>query len=215
MVRTIGLIYKISSYKEYSKLVFIYTPEGKKTLIAKGSQMIINPYRILIEYLNLIEFENRKNSSFLILNKAFLVNNYKNIKKNYANIKKASLILELIDKTIYNIDNYLPHDVIFQEVLKALQFIQTGYLSFALRLLNFLGYKINFNSLLLKNKSIINLESDFYLKDKNNFSDVQIKELSLLRSSYDIQELKTKLPVLNFIYYYYEFYLDIKLQNLY
>ncbi|MFP7699465.1 MAG: DNA repair protein RecO [Candidatus Phytoplasma pyri] len=215
MARTLGLIYKISSYKEYSKLVFIYTPEGKKTLIAKGSQMIINPYRILIEYLNLIEFENNQNSSFLVLNKAFLLNNYKNIKQNYQNIKKASLILELIDKTIYNFDNSLPHKVIFQEVLKALQFIQTGYLSFALRLLNFLGYKINFNNLLLKSNSIIDFKSEFNLKEKNNLSDFQIKELSLLRSSYEIQELKTKLSILNFIYYYYEFYLDIKLQNLY
>ncbi|CAP18490.1 recombinational DNA repair protein O [Candidatus Phytoplasma mali] len=215
MVRTPGIIYKISSYQEYSKLVFIYTPEGKKTLIAKGCQMIINPYRIWIEYLNLIEFENKQNSLFLVLNKAFLLNNYKNIKKDYINIKKASLILELIDKTIDSHDNHLPHDVIFQEVLKALQFIQTGYLSFALRLLNFLGYKINFNSLLLKSKIIIDVQSDFNLKENNNLSDVQIKKLSLLRSSYDIQEIKEKLPILNFIYYYYEFYLDIKLQNLY
>lgn len=215
MLRVQGLIYKVALYKDFSKIISVYTLEGKKTLIAKGSQIITNPYRILTEYLNLIEFENKPNVLFLVLNKVVLLNDFSNIKKSYKNIKKASLILELIEKTITDNDK---HFVIFGEILKALQFLETGYLSFALRLLNFLGYRIDFKNNFYNIKGIsINPGRIINNQDQKriDLNVDQTQELFDLCSSYQTQKIKDKNSILNFIYNYYDYHLDIKLKNLY
>ena len=41
-----GLIYKVQPYQEHARLLFVYTPKGKKTLLAQGSQKLNSENRI-------------------------------------------------------------------------------------------------------------------------------------------------------------------------
>ncbi|HKL61406.1 MAG TPA: recombination protein O N-terminal domain-containing protein, partial [Acholeplasma sp.] len=59
-----GLIYKTQDYKESSKLLFIYTKKGKKTLVAKGAKRFNSDQRYLSQYLTLISFVDSDKTMF-------------------------------------------------------------------------------------------------------------------------------------------------------
>src|SRR5690554_6498806 len=100
MNRLEGIIYKTQPYKESSRLLQVFTPLGKVSLNARGSQRINSNDRVIAQYLNLIEFEYNTFKSFMTLSKAKLINDFNNIKTNFNLAKTASLVLELIDKVM-------------------------------------------------------------------------------------------------------------------
>lgn len=136
-----GIIYKTQPYQEHARLLFVYTPAGKKTLLAQGAQKLNHPNRILAQYLTHIAFKDRP-KSFLTLMEPKLINEFANLKSDYAATKSAALILEAIDKLIIEDQ---PHAVIFSEALQAISapHIVPSGLSFVLKLFKPLGYALD------------------------------------------------------------------------
>ena len=75
-----GIVYKVQSYLESSKLLFTYTPKGKITLIAKGAQKLNSNDRILGQYLNHISFEEMPGKEMYTLKSAKLIHDFAHIK---------------------------------------------------------------------------------------------------------------------------------------
>lgn len=138
-----ALIYKVQDYQESSKLLFVYTPYGKYTLVAKGVKNYKNNFFHLADYLNLIEIDLNINKSIQTLKRGKLLNSYDSLKNNYKNFKIASKILNIVDKLIVNINN---EDKVFLLLLKLLDYnnISLAYLSFLVKITYALGYRLSF-----------------------------------------------------------------------
>ena len=214
-----GIIYKVQPYLEHARLLFVYTEQGKKTLLAQGSQKVNHPNRILAQYLTHIAFkENQK--SFFTLSEAKMIDDFKHLKEDYKKTKSAALILEIIDSCI--VDQY-SHQNIFKEAVLALHAasIHEAALSFALKMLTPLGYGLN---LKLDGRTVkgINIEKGSIIyQNETDMIDLDVKDAtSLLKLIYlpyqEIDaisdEIMTKIK--SFILKYYQYHLQTTLKNL-
>lgn len=140
-----ALIYKVQDYGESSKLLFVYTPNGKYTFVAKGAKNYKNNFFSLADYFNLIEVELDLNKPMQTLKKGKLVNDYEDIKKDYNNFKIASKILNIIDKLLVNVSH---HDRLFKLIINLLDYkdLELAYLSLLVKLTYSLGYRLTFNN---------------------------------------------------------------------
>ena len=138
--RNKGLIYKTLDYKESSKLLFVYTPTGKVTLVANGIKSLKNEHRHLAQYLTLIEFD-MKDKDMYSLSKPILLNDYRQVKVSYQQTKHIAIILELIDHLI---TEDLPHDKVYSLLEYINTNVEMAHLIFAVKLLFLLGYGLDF-----------------------------------------------------------------------
>lgn len=214
--RQTGLIYKVMPYKENSKLAFVYTNKGKITLVAQSAQKVNHKDRVLTQYLNLIEFDSKDKTMFRLAD-AKLINEYPKIKADYQNTKNAALPLEIIDKIITEPDD---HPTIYKHLIQSLENLETGYLSFALKVLPIIGYHLNLS---LDGRSVkgfsLNLNRLVYQEEDHpiTLDVVQTTELLKLFFPYEsdkIGELKHIEALKNFIKQYYQTYLNIELKTL-
>ncbi len=136
---TKGLIYKTQDYKESSKLLFVYTPFGKVTLVASGVKSYKHEFRVLSQYLTEIEFAYHDQEMYA-LSKAKLIDGFEDLKKDYIKLSKPAVMLEIIDHLM---TNDLDHDKIYPLLIELLKH-PYGYLIFALKLLFGFGYRLNF-----------------------------------------------------------------------
>lgn len=214
-----GIIYKVQPYQEHARLLFVYTEQGKKTLLAQGSQKVNHPHRILAQYLTHITFKDNQ-KSFFILSEATIINDYRRLKENYDETKSAALILEIID--LFMVDQY-NHFIIFQELILALEapHIHEASLSFALKMLKPLGYELN---LKLDGRIVkgINIEKgSIVYQMEPDIIDLDVKEatlvLKLMHLPYQDLEVIPKemfTKIKTFILKYYQFHLQTTLKNL-
>lgn len=100
-----GIIYKVQPYQESSKLVYVMTPRGKRTLHAKGAQKMTSSLRILTQYLTHISFEDSLKMMFT-LKDAKCINAFDNIKASIEDFKASAFVLELFDKLIIDEQPY-------------------------------------------------------------------------------------------------------------
>lgn len=220
MNRLEGIIYKTQPYKESSRLLQVFTPLGKVSLNARGSQRINSNDRVIAQYLNLIEFEYNTFKSFMTLSKAKLINDFNNIKTNFNLAKTASLVLELIDKVM--IDEIYCKKV-YELIIATLnsKYLEISVLSFALKMLYYLGYGMN---LLTEEKMVIGVSIDkggLVYKGENFRLDLNVEEaITLLKLTHlkigdklDIDESHLN-EIKRFIYYYYENKMDVRLKAL-
>lgn len=135
-----GIIYKVQPYQETSKLCYVFTPNGKKTLHAKGAQKLNSKDRTLTQYLTHITFE-ESNQSMFTLKDAKLVEDYGTMKASLEKMKEAAYILELIDKLILDQD---PHKEVFDVLLQVLSkgLIEENVIRFSLFIMHYLGYDL-------------------------------------------------------------------------
>lgn len=215
-----ALIYKTQEYKESSKLLFVYTNKGKVTLNARGSQKINSKDRILSQYLNLIEFEYTNFKPFMNLYNGKLLNDYNEIKNDYNNVKHVSLMLELIDKVILDEDN---NNKIFELLINSLNSYEyeKASLSFALKLLYYLGYGINLKP---ENKNVIGLsiiKGGLIYENENYQIDLDLEEsIKLLKLTHykvnDLNKIEEKdfSLIKTFIYKYYYDKMGLTLKSL-
>ncbi|MBE0701077.1 MAG: DNA repair protein RecO [Acholeplasmataceae bacterium] len=216
-----GLIFKVQPYLEHARLLFVYTPIGKKTLLAQGSQKVNHPSRILAQYLTHISFKDKdKNKTFITLSEGTIIQDFNRIKQDFDQTKSAALILEILDQII--VDNY-PHAIIFKETIIALNapHIKESSLSFALKILKPLGYELNLigDGRILKG---INIEKGglIYQGDPDS-ADLETKDaIHLLKLSFtpfqDIEPLDeaSLSKIKNFIFKYYQYHLQTTLKTL-
>ncbi|MGB0174881.1 MAG: DNA repair protein RecO, partial [Acholeplasmataceae bacterium] len=136
-----GIIYKVQPYQESSKLLYVMTPEGKRTLHAKGAQKITSPYRTLTQYLTHISFENSPKMMFT-LKDATCINDFKDIKASIPDLKAAAFVLEMFDRLILDQE---PHGALYQSLIKFLNHksYEHNALRIAFHFLYDLGYDIS------------------------------------------------------------------------
>jgi len=214
-----GLVYKVQSYKESSKLLFVYTPKGKVTLVAKGAQKLNTKVRVIAQYLTKLSFKEVENKNFYTLMEPQLLDEYLVIKNQYQKTKQAALILEIIDRLIIDQIN---HQIIYDEAIKALKEkdLKIASLSFALKVLNPLGYQIDFTT---NGKTILGIsiekgglvfEGEPYRIDLSTKNAILLLKLYTMdyneQKQYDLEQVET---VNQFIKLYYEYHLNIKLKN--
>ena len=214
-----GIIYKIQPYKEHARLLFLYTPKGKITLIAQGSQKINHPMRVLSQYLTQIEFK-EQNKSFYTLQDAKIIDDFEVIKQDFKKTKQAALILEMIDHLIFD---EADHQSIYLEVTEALhaEDIFLSALSFSVKILKPLGYELNLKP---DGRKVLGISIDtgsLVYEHTNDVVDLSIKAsiymLKLLMVPYAklepipeeyIEDIK------HFILKYYQYHLQTTLKNL-
>ncbi|MFH1692934.1 MAG: DNA repair protein RecO [Bacillota bacterium] len=214
-----GLIYKVQSYQENARLLFVYTPKGKKTLLAQGAQKINHPNRILAQFLTQIEFKDY-DKSFLTLSEGKIINDFTRIKEDFNDTKHAALMLEIIDQLI--VDNY-HHFEIFQDLISALQtkHLDVSALSFAIKILKPLGYPLDLNA---DGRKVIGVnigKGGLVYQNENDIIDLDVKEaIVLLKLNFvpygDLEpyELETQTKIKEFVLKYYQYHLQTTLKNL-
>ncbi len=213
-----GIVLKVSSYKEYDRLLFMYTKVGKITLVAKGANKINNDLRALSQYLNLISFKEVEDKSMYNLMDAKLLNDFNNYKEDYQKMTEISIMFDLINNFVYDNDN---HELIYNLLEESLiNYKPEIMLSFGFKLLKIIGYALNLKPT-KKNVLGFNIalgrlvyEDENYNIDLNLYYTTILLKLSYL--SYDkIEEIEDKdFKILKkFLYDYYEFHTDIKINR--
>jgi len=214
-----GIIYKVQPYQEHARLLFTYTPQGKCTLLAQGSQKLNHPNRILAQFLTHISFKEH-HKSFYTLQEAKIINDFQTIKEDFDLTKNAALILEIIDHFIVD---EMTHSLIFQEVILALNSpkLNLSSLSFSLKILKPLGYEINLFLDGRKVKGISVNRGSIIYEDESDLIDLSVKDstylLKLLYTPYQALEeipVDTYRKIKEFILKYYQYHLQTTLKNL-
>ena len=215
-----GLIYKVQAYKETSRLLFVFTPIGKITLLAKGAQKVTDKSRVISQYLTHISFKEQQGKTFYTMQDPKIINDYANIKKDYHKTKQAALILEIIDTLLID---HIDYKHIFNEVILALNEsdIKVSSLSFALKILKPLGYQLDLDA---DGRSIkgVSIEKGGLIYKNEPFSiDLNTKEavflLKLIYLPYNehgIYEIDILDKIEQFIKKYYQYHLNVTLKHL-
>ncbi len=141
-METKGLIYKVQDYKETSKLLFVYTPKGKYTLVAKGAKNYKSAY-MSYDYLTLIKFDLNETKSIQTLKDTEIEDYFPSIKSDYTNILNASLILKAIEL----LTDDLPHERLFNLIIWLLSFkdLSLATITLYVKLTYALGYELSFD----------------------------------------------------------------------
>lgn len=214
-----GIIYRVQPYQEHGRLLFVYSIEGKKTLLAQGSQKITHASRVLSQYLTKIQYKSSE-KSFFTLQEGKILDDYQVIKSDYQKTKDASVMLEIIDHIITDRED---HMTIYKELDGALQSedVTLGMMSFATKVLKHLGFGL---SLKPDGRTVIGvsiIKGGLIYRDEALVPDLDTKEaLDLLKltlkpyNALDRIDSDIQLSIRNFIYRYYQYHLQTTLKNL-
>lgn len=149
-----GIILKTTDYKESSKILHIFTKEGKKSVLAKGVKKINNKYRYLAYPLSKISFLCTNNKLPTFIDGDLLVG-YNFLKDDLTANLYANHLLEL---AYYALDSDINTIKLYDFLLKCLNFMnddkdceQISFI-FELKLLHLLGVSPNFKSCIKCNK---------------------------------------------------------------
>lgn len=133
-------------YKDNSKILYLYTEEGHKSVIAHGVKKLNNINRFLSQNGNVISLS-LTNGKFPSLKEGHLLNDYENIKKDIYQYTYMNHIMELVKNVV---SDDLNHSKMFFFLEKIFSKMNQGYQSnilsyiFELKLLHFVGYGLNF-----------------------------------------------------------------------
>ncbi|MCD4826568.1 MAG: DNA repair protein RecO [Acholeplasmataceae bacterium] len=215
-----GLIYKVQPYQESSRLLFVFTPKGKVTLMARGAQKLKEKSRVLSQFLTHISFKEQINKKFYTLSEPKIINEFNLIKTDYHKTKKAALILEIIDQLVVDQVNY---QFIFDDMILALNQsdITVSSLSFSLKILKPLGYELNLTADGRTIKGISIEKGGLVYQGEEESIDLNTKDaLSLLKLYYlpynehGIYEIDILKRLEEFVQKYYQYHLHITLKNM-
>ena len=215
-----GLIFKVQPYKETSRLLFVFTPVGKVTLVAKGAQKVTDKSRVISQYLTHISFKEQKDKSFYTMQEPKIINEFSILKADYHKTKQAALILEIIDQLMIDDLNYKD---IFNDAILALneKDIKVSSLSFALKVLKPLGYALNLDA---DGRQIIGLsiekgglvyQNEVFPIDLNTKDAIFLLKLYYLPyNEHGIYEVDILEKIEFFIKKYYQYHLNVTLKHL-
>lgn len=215
-----GVIYKVQPYQESSRLLFVFTPKGKVTLLARGAQKLKEKSRVISQYLTHISFKEVEHKQFFTLSEPKLINEFEYIKTDFNKTKKAALILEIIDQLVVDQVNY---KIIFDNMVLALnqKDISVASLSFALKILKPLGYELNLVADGRPIKGISIQKGGLVYQGEAESSDLNTKDaLSLLKLYYlpynehGIYDIDTLSKIEDFTQKYYQYHFNTTLKNM-
>lgn len=215
-----GLIFKVQPYKETSRLLFVFTPLGKVTLIAKGAQKVTDKTRVISQYLTHISFKEQKDKTLYTMQEPKIINEFASIKKDYHKTKQAALILEILDTLMIDDLNYKD---IFNEVILALNQtdIKVSSLSFALKILKPLGYALDLEADGRQIKGVSIEKGGLVYQNESFPIDLNTKDAIFLLKLYylpynehGIYEIDILEKLEFFIKKYYQYHLNVTLKHL-
>ncbi len=192
---TEAIVLKSLDYKDSSKILYLYTSSGLKSVIAHGVKKMNNINRFLSQNGNLIKFTFSK-GSFPSLKEGELLNDFPEVKKDLVAYTYLNHIMELVNNTI---SDDLDHPKMFDFLKRLFTLFNEKHDSevlsfiFELKLLFFIGYGLNFKSC-----NICNLNENLVFSiDSGGL--VCKEHLSLNQQSYgkDIFLLLSKLYYIN------------------
>lgn len=213
-----GIIYKVQPYQETSKLVFVITPEGKKTLIARGAQKISSEYRTLTQYLTHIQFESSPKTMFT-LKDAGIINHFDHIKTSINHLKVTAFVLELYDKLIIEEG---PIPTLYKKLIDFLYkpAFELNSIRIAFLFLYELGYDVSLEPDGRKIKGFNITQGRLIYEHETFLSDVSMNDLITLlhikKTTYDtIIEITedTYQTLKKFMVSYIEYHLNIRIKN--
>ena len=149
-----AIVLRSLDYKDSSKILYLYTDEGLKSVIAHSVKKMNSVNRFLSQNGNLIRLNYTK-SDFPSLKEGELVNDYPNIKKDLVSYTYMNHILELVGNTVpVDSDHVKLYSFIKRLFLLFDEGIDPEVLSFIfeLKLLHFLGYGLNFKECIVCGK---------------------------------------------------------------
>lgn len=212
-----GIVYKQQSYLENDRLIFVYTPIGRMTLVAKGSQKMTSNIRNVAQYLNLILFKEVPGKTMYTLVEGITLNDFISIKNDYEKTTQASILFDLL---AFVADND-QHEQIYGLLKDALiHFSKESVLAFGFKLLKYLGYQISLKPDGKKVKGV-NIKTASIVYEKEPYvADINVTETtSLVRLIYqdydkiETLDLKQYNQLKHFMYAYYEYHTDHKLTH--
>lgn len=131
-----GIVYKTITYKETSKIVYIYTKDGKKSIKALGSKNSKNKTFGFGEIGNIVSFVSTDDDFPTLIEYDILNSAYKYV-DSFDSIFSLSKIIELI--------NYLPDDSIHYKLYPFIKDIILNLLNNPLKLLSIFLIKMTYN----------------------------------------------------------------------
>ncbi len=214
-----GLIYKTQPYLENDRLLFLYTPQGKITLIAKGSQKMTSSARVLGQYLTQIEFKETPNRAMYSLVDGKILNDYQMIKNDYDLAQYAAAMLYMVDSCVADTDR---HDEIYKDLIDTLhQFKPEMVLAFGFRLVKRLGFPMSLkpDGRVVKGFNIqlgsLVYQDEPYLVDLDlGLTTLLLKLIHLSYDTIDKIENISFLKLKTCLIRYYEHHLDTHLRHL-
>ncbi len=215
-----GIIYKIQPYQESSRLLFVYTPHGKITLLARGAQKLTQKTRVIGQFLSKVSFDETKGKTFMHFKNPKLLNEYAEIKSDYQKTKYAALMLEIIDKFMIDMEN---HEKIYEHLVQALEqsHIRIAANAFALKVLQILGYGIHLKAdgRIVKGVSIekggLAYENESYQIDLDTKQAITLLKLYVLPYNELTHDYEENIDAIErFIKKYYQYHLNTTLKNI-
>lgn len=206
-METKGLIYKIQDYKETSKMLFVYTPYGKYTLVAKGAKNYKSAY-MSYDYLTLITFNLNEAKSIQTLRDSKIEDYFSNIKSDYNKVMNASLILKAIEL----LTDDLPHERLFNLIIWLLSFkdLCLAAITLYIKLTYALGYELSFAQE-YEGFDITLGKTVNHAKSLNKEETAALKTLYYLKEEITVDEVLKK-TLKQFIKKYYIYHIDYEIK---
>lgn len=176
-----AIVLKSLDYKDSSKILYLYTESGLKSIIAHGVKKMNNINRALSQNGNLINVSFSK-GSFPSLKEGEMLNDFPNIKLDVLSYTYLNHIMELVNNTISEDSDHLKMFSFLKRLFSLYNdFQDPEILSFVfeLKLLYFLGYGLNFRRCNLCNKN------EFLVFNVDNGGLVCKEHLSINQQSYE------------------------------
>ncbi len=143
-MNTVGHVLRTIDYKDNSKLLYVYTNEGIKSMIARGVKKMQSPLSHLAQSSNLINMT-LSQAKLPTLKEAALIDYYPEIKNDLIKTTIMDVINELIYYNVGDNDNHEKMLAFIQKVAKAIEQTNTPLevlLIFELKFLYFTGYAV-------------------------------------------------------------------------
>jgi DNA repair protein RecO (recombination protein O) len=146
MERLEGIVCKVLDYKDSSKILYLYTPKGQISIIARGVKKLSSLNRNLSQVGNVISFVD-SDKQLPTLSEGELIEDFESIHLDLISFSFLSHILEITIGTISEENDHPKMYGFLKRLLKQMDNqIDPERLSFIfeLKLLHFLGYGLNF-----------------------------------------------------------------------
>ncbi|MDR2822369.1 MAG: DNA repair protein RecO [Acholeplasmatales bacterium] len=216
-----GICYKIMTYLESSKILYVYTEKGKFSLVAKNAHQMKSDLRTVSQYLNKIEFKEPKGTMGSLID-VTLIDNFLIHKDSLEKIKTIATMFEVIDYILTpDCDNKKIYELVVT-TLEKLE-IELYVLSFLLKVLTYLGYKMDLvpkgdyrlvMGFSIKKGGLVYPDDNYQVDYDLDFMAIIIKLLVLDDSNISsINELEFG-KIKNFIRDYYRYHLEYDFKNL-
>lgn len=142
---TYGIVLNDMSFGESSKIIKVFTREmGKVSIMVKGAKSSHSKNLSVSQIFGVNEYLLKKGQSFYYISEAKIIETNFNIRNNYWNLIYASLLSEILEKSI--LDEH-PNKKVFDLFRKTLMFFNDTKdpislaMAFELKYLTFIGYK--------------------------------------------------------------------------